>query len=121
MLCLVHQLTGRSRKILEYQFPKVPSVYVRLIVVRNKTLSEAFAALDASERTFATTEAPGYQQLRKERKAITDTELFAMLPIVGPERNQLIQELMAAREKRRNENGTVFASRSVTDTCFIHC
>jgi hypothetical protein len=107
-----HSLTCCSRKILEFEFPNIPAAYVRLILLQNKTLTEAYASFDVSERTYTTTAVPAYQQLKKARKAIDDNKLLASLPIkAGPERNHLVHELFAAREERKNRDGNLFTSK----------
>ncbi|KAK2759160.1 hypothetical protein FQN54_003260 [Arachnomyces sp. PD_36] len=95
-----------ARKMLETEFPRIPSAYVRLLLVRNKTLTQTYATLETSDRNYTTAAVSGYHQLKKERKAIADAEMFQFLPRQGPERNQLVQEFYAAREKRKEENET---------------
>lgn len=105
--CLSRSLTCRRRKILESEFTKVPSNYVRLLLLRGNPLYEVYSTLEASERSYPITGNPAYRRMKKERKTINDSELFILLPSAGPEREQLRDELSFAREKCRKENGNL--------------
>lgn len=80
---------------------------MRFLLLRNSSLYEVYSTLEASERTYTISGTPAYHRLKKERKTIEDSELFAFLPSIGSERKQLSDELTFAREKCRKENGSV--------------
>jgi hypothetical protein len=109
----LRNLTYRRRKILEVDFPNVPSRYVRETLKQKVSLFAAYSALDTTESTYDTTKPAPYERLRKARNGTASYQQVDPAYLSGHHGPHLERELQAAREQRKKVEGMHLMQRNI--------